>query len=175
MKLCSLQIKAACQKVHIIKSHKPAHKRKVFYSFTSERYRIRVPHCWLQHTCWDTLEKTSFHLLGVFSASETLYSLALPSLIPNIEHRHPSPWKQCCFWIFLLCWHSRACQDSEPKQAACLLGNLPLSFLYTLHCKRKVACETLHQSIIHNWLPQALLFSLHWKDCIRQLLGDQLS
>lgn len=81
MKLCSIQIKATCQKVHMIKSHKPAHKRRVFYSLTSERYRIHVSHCWLRHTCWDTLEKTSFHLLG--SSQHQRLCILLPF--------HPSP------------------------------------------------------------------------------------
>lgn len=130
MKLYSLQIKAARQKVHIIKSHKPVHKRKVFHSFTSERYRIHVPHCWLWHTCRDTLEGTIFCLLGTFQHQR------LCILSSFIRSAPDSPQELCCFGILFLCWRSYAHQDPEAKQAACMPGNLLYSFLYTIHHER---------------------------------------
>lgn len=163
MKLCSLQIKAVCQKVHIIKRHKPAHKRKVFYSFTSERYRIHVSHCCLQHTCWDTLEKTRFCLLG--SSQHQRLCILLPFL-PSPQTSStgiPVPGSGAGFG------YSSSVDVPMPIGTQELLASLAACLpVFSIHSivKREVARETLHRSIIHNWLPHALLFSLHWKTAL---------
>lgn len=134
MKLCSLQIKAACQKVHIIKSHKPAHKRKVFYSFTSKRCRIHVSRCWLWRPCWDSLERMSFCPLATWQ-HQRLCILILQPLSPRHKAQaSQSVSQELCYFGILLCWCSH--QDSEMKWAAYVLDNLLYSFLYNPHHKR---------------------------------------